>query len=627
MKSSASLTNETIRAAIAPPSTLPCWRWCEENITLDNTGPIPGRYQTRYTPQVRWFLDACRDPRTRRAVALVAAQSAKTQTVINCLLFCVAEDPGPAMWIMASQEHVEEFAKKRLFPAVESCPKTAPLLPISRTKRTKRLIQFDTMNLMLRGSNSRLSLQSDPVRYIFCDERREWRPGAIELVRKRTLTFHNAIEISIGTAGNDGDELHRDFFEGSQTHFHFRCLTCKRSQPFRFGRRRSILFDKPRDRGGVHWPTNEETKPRGLWDFEEVRRQTRFECEECGRLYEDSEKMNLLETLHPVSYNPKAPREAASFHWSALAMPWTACSFGAIAVEFLKGQQQAKRGNMIPLKEFVQETLGEPWSEPLFFIQETVTVQGAAYKLNGTDTRPGIFWPKERTRFMAADVQFDHFWVVCRAFAPDGESRLVWAGRLESWADIRNRQKALAVEDSRVIVDRRYRTDEADDHCALYGWQGMIGSPKTGFTHYNARLRRKIILPYSTVVHGKPRNFVIEGKPQTRRPRWFSWATKAIKDHLGRLQAGKGIYWGLPADAPEEYIEQLNGERLREKIKPNGSTVHEWIETGRQGCHLRDCEGMILTCAIADGLMPHGLLAEDPSAPDIDLDEAMVPAA
>jgi hypothetical protein len=614
MKTNARLVFETLAEALKPPSTLPCWRWCEENIVLDNTGPIPGRYQTRYTPQVRSFLESCRDPRTRRTVALVSAQSAKTQTVINCLLYCVAEDPGPAMWVMASQEHVEEFAKKRLFPAVESCTKTAPLLPVARTKRTKRLIQFDTMNLMLRGSNSRPGLQSDPVRYLFCDERREWRPGAIELVRKRTRTFHNAIEISIGTAGADGDELHRDFLEGSQTHFHFRCLTCKRSQPFRFGRRRTILFDKPRDRGGLTWPTNEETKPRGLWDFEAVRRQTRLECEECGRLYDDSEKMDLLETTHPVSYNPKAPRPLASYHWNALAMPWTDCDWGNVAVEFLKAQQQAKRGNMIPLAEFAQETLGEPWAEAIFFHQETATVLGAAYKLNGTDTRPGQFWPKERTRFLAVDVQLDHFWAVARAFAPDGESRLLWAGRLDTWADVRDRQKALSIEDTRLIVDRRYRTDEADDHCALYGWQGMIGSNKTGFSHYNARLRRKIVLPYSTVTHGKPRQFVIEGKPAVRRPRWFAWANKPIKDQLGRLQAGKGIYWGLPADAPEEYLEQLNGERLREKKMPNGATVYEWIETGRQGCHCRDAEGMILTCAIADGLMPHGLL--DLEAPE-----------
>lgn len=31
------------RADWRPPSDLPAWRWCEENVELDNSGPMPGR--------------------------------------------------------------------------------------------------------------------------------------------------------------------------------------------------------------------------------------------------------------------------------------------------------------------------------------------------------------------------------------------------------------------------------------------------------------------------------------------------------------------------------------------------------------------------------------------------------
>ncbi|PYT00190.1 MAG: hypothetical protein DMF63_08410 [Acidobacteria bacterium] len=467
------------------------------------------------------------------------------------------------------------------------------------------------MNLMLRGSNSRAALQSDPVRYLFCDERREWKAGAIELVRKRTRTFHNAIEISIGTAGNDGDELHRDFMEGNQVHFHFACRKCGASQPFRFGRRRSILFDKPRDRGGLVWPKNSETQPGGKWNLEAVRRATRLECEQCGELYATSDKLALLGTLAPVEYNPAGPRGLRTFHWNALQMPWSDCAFGEVAAEFLQANAQAKKGNLIPLIEFVTETLGEPWSEALFFAPEELSISQTDFVLHGAEVAPGKFWEKEHTRFMSVDVQLDHFWIVCRAFTPSGESRLVRASRLDTWADVRDHQKALAVQPQRTLVDRRYRTDEVDDHCALYGWQGMLGSPKTGYAHYNARTRKKTVLPYSTVTQGKPRVYVIEGKQSIRRPRWFFWSNKPIKDQLGRMQQGKGLYFGIPGDAPEFYLDQMNGERLREKRLPNGATVFEWVEVGRQGCHCRDCEGMILTCAIADGLIPHGIVAEE----------------
>src|SRR4030095_3935554 len=102
---------------VAPPSDLPAWRWMEENIELDNTSAFPGRYSTELVPMVRTFFDYCQNPRVCRIVLMVSAQSTKTQNAINFVLWSVKEDPGPAMWVMAAQDHCEEFAKKRLFPA------------------------------------------------------------------------------------------------------------------------------------------------------------------------------------------------------------------------------------------------------------------------------------------------------------------------------------------------------------------------------------------------------------------------------------------------------------------------------------------------------------------------------
>lgn len=603
-----------------PPSDLPAWRWCEENVELDNTGPMPGRYSTAITPMVRWVFDAAQDRRTRRVVVMVSAQSSKTLLGILFLLWTIAEDPGPCMWVMANQDHCEEFAKKRLFPAVEMCPRTSIMLPKERNARNRRLIQFHSMNLMLRGSNSRAGLQSDPIRRIFCDERREWRQGAIDLLRKRMRTYHNSIEISLGTAGKEHDELHTDYLEGSRTEAHWCCPACALSQPFRFSRRESVLHPSKLERGGLVWESNETTKPAGKWNYTEVAKAVRMECAGCGAQYPNTDKFRIIQTIHPVEYNPDAPRGIRSFHWNALAMPWTSCDWGDIAVEFLKATAQARRGNVEPLIAFVTETLGEPWEESTFFPQEASTVKLSDYTTGNISTAKGEFWDKEDTRFMAIDVQLDHFWFVVRAFTRDGASRLVACGRLETFADVRSTQVALQVEDHRTVIDRRYRTDEVDEHCALFGWLGMIGDnrKRDGFPRFDPTTRRKIILPYSTTSYTKPFAFERGGEKVVTRGKWLAWAGKPIKDRLQRLFTGRGIYWGFPDDVSQKWRDQMNGERLKEVTKPDGRVAWEWKEVGRAGTHMRDCECMILVCALIDrrmdgeGLMMEALEAGSP---------------
>jgi hypothetical protein len=306
-------------------------------------------------------------------------------------------------------------------------------------------------------------------------------------------------------------------------------------------------------------------------------------------------------------------------------MPWAQCDWAEIACRFIKAAAQFRKGNQEPLIEVITEDLGEPWDEPTFFRTETLTVTGDGYKLAGADMIPGKFWEPEKTRFMAVDVQLDHMWAVARAFSATGESRLVAAERLDTWADVKDLADRLAVEPVRVLVDRKYRTDEVDEHCAFHGWWATMGSEQRGFSHYKAALKRKIVLPYSVPSAGKIYEFLrdgvdVEGKATKvkvrSRARWFSWSNPSIKTHLWRLQQGRGVYWGVPADAPKSYVDQINGERLKEKTnKRTGEKTWEWMDVGRAGCHSRDCECMILTAAINDGLIQSGTVADE-AAPE-----------
>jgi phage terminase large subunit GpA-like protein len=50
------------------------------------------------------------------------AQNAKTQTVMNCTCWAIADDPASAMWVTATKDELRDFLRDRLTPTVEECP-------------------------------------------------------------------------------------------------------------------------------------------------------------------------------------------------------------------------------------------------------------------------------------------------------------------------------------------------------------------------------------------------------------------------------------------------------------------------------------------------------------------------
>jgi hypothetical protein len=76
-------------------------------------------------------------------------------------------------------------------------------------------------------------------------------------------------------------------------------------------------------------------------------------------------------------------------------------------------------------------------------------------------------------------------------------------------------------------------------------------------------------------------------------------ANPATQEMLSLHMTGKAGEWSYETDAGEEYIAQM----LSEERRPNTKTgVMEWV-TVRRANHLRDIERMILTLALASGIL------------------------
>lgn len=585
-------------AAIKPPSTEPIHKWAERNVELSAaTSDIPGRISYDLFPCTKFLFEHMQNVRTRRTTLMAGAQSAKTEAAITLLMWRITENPTPAMWAMAVADQCEDFAKDRLFPAIQNCRPAFAHAPTDRRHWTKRMVKFDTMTLHLRGSNSKAKLQSSPIGLIVCDERREWKKGSINTIRKRMTTFAESQELSMGVAGRKEDELHNDWEEGSQTFIYFRCLKCAHSQPWRFGRDASVLFPEPRARGGIVWPTDETAKPKGQWDYDAVEADARYECEACGHLHTSQDKGAMIRTAHEFHRNPKALPAHYSPQYGLLIMPWESASFGKIARRFLEAKSALKRGDMERLITFVTEDLGEPWEPPLLYRQKgDLLARMGKYKMGQMwmDPKDPARIEPDTTLILTFDRQMMYLRYVIRQWRRNGQSRLIWTGKEASLDDLRALQLRLHILNQCVWGDDRGgQASVFRQKCLQWGWTPMFGEDNDAFTIYRREdgVDKSYRQGYRKTDLDPGIGTVREGRATIAA---YQWSNPWYKDKLYFLFIkGLGPLWEIPDDIPADYLEELNGNEWN-------SDKNQFDE--KRADHAADCELEQATVADIGGI-------------------------
>ena len=230
------------------------WLWAEDHVYVDATSPMPGKWRSDNSPWVREILEAFADPMVNELATMCSAQSAKTQTLLVALFWAVAESPGPIQWVMAAADEAKEFARTRLIPEVRQCKIVNDRLGGKEPGLTS--IDFPGAAFLLTGANSKSKLQSNPKRYLFLDEVRNYPAGAYEMVKKRVRSFRNSKTCTISTPDKTNDHVHRAYLSGDQRTWHFACPACKHEQ--------QLLFKN------LKWDENETTRPEGQWNFATV---------------------------------------------------------------------------------------------------------------------------------------------------------------------------------------------------------------------------------------------------------------------------------------------------------------------------------------------------------------------
>lgn len=579
----------------------PLLDFMEEHYEILPPAPITGPFLIENSPWLAEPMHALTDPLIREVTTQFAAQGGKNLISEGFIAYTILHSPGNILFYGQTDNDAETFATDRVLKRARSIPLLQNVWP--GTKAAAKINQVHLAHLTLEFLGvSKSNIEGKSAPFILCDEKhlKQWA-GMSEIVKERASAYWDHKIFNLSTAGKEGSEIDLDFNRGSKEDWHLGCPACHEL----------VRLSWSQEHQTIIWTPPEGTeKPKGILD---IRKLVRFKCPHEGCNCEERDTVPLRKEMNRlggyVCDNPSAPTDHRSFHVSQIAYPWR--PWERLVEKWIYAMEKARTGDLSDLETFVIRTMGHTW-ERRASNNSTANITG--------DYNLGEIWEDEKERFATVDVQAKdgrHFWVVIRAWASGGRSRLIEATRAESWDAVELLIAEHHVKPRRVGVDSRFATDEVKEVCAKNEWHYMIADMTRDEYPWKIASGATVLRPFKKSTWHDTR--VKEGVRQYARGIIFSksWARGVLANRIG----GQGTEWGLPADvknlvfrgtlkAESSYLAQLNSwvEREVETNKTTGAKKLMWVQINTDD-HIRACEEMQLVLAAISDFFPSELAA------------------
>lgn len=607
-----------LRAVWAPKPKEPCSAWSERTLELTaRQTDDPGPFSLANREYMREVLDEADDPTVASDCLCWGSQLGKTTAFMVIAARKIRHDPAPMIWLMPNVTLVESFSESRWMPFIQDASDMADEIPADRHKLKKAEQHFRRCTLNFIGSNSPANLASRPAGLLIADETDKFAPAtkkedaALPLAEQRLKEFNGSKAFLSSTPSTEDGPIWKRYLAGDQRKFFIPCPHCGESIVLQWGKER------------IRW-ADDAKKDDGTWDYARVLATARYVAQCCGGEINDAQKVAAIRRGKWIPTNPNALPGVRSRHLPSLYSASNKATWGALAVQWLKANE-----TLDGLQSFINGVLAEPWENRRVEQGEEVEYEVGEYKL-------GDEWADEVRRFMAVDVQKDHFWCRIRAFSADGRSRGVWAGRLSTAADLRAVQEAHRVADADVWIDSGHFTTMVYRECVMYGWTAVKGEDAEVIrTNINGRI---VNGPVGKSANGGDPFLGLRGQGR-HKCELYHVSRPTTLEMLHRLKTRAFPGWSIAADEPNFYKLQLQVVHRSKKNAKTGKQEWYWVTVGAAGNHLNDCERYILGAAIVAGLVkltttmpdstekkpasnseapksdPHGVLAPPPVNP------------
>lgn len=562
--------------AFAPLDTSPIDKWAEKNISLKGTYAITGKFSVGKSTYLREPLAAYKDHSVREITIQACTQGGKSLIMDLCLMWSVANRPGPSMWIMQSNQVAEEHAEGRIIPSLKDTPVLQDFLPSYRDI-SKDCINFTHMPLYIHGPSEK-RLQSKSIMNIFGSELWLWPQGSLDWAKKRTKHFfkYDMSKIILESQGGTEDsDLDVAFHKGTMEFWNIPCPKCNHY---------FVPDIEHMNCSGSAWNTREIKNEDGTYNYGLLEEKLTMQCPQCKHLFKDTEQLKAFwaDNGKYIQTNPKPLKGHRSFSWNSFVCdPWM-----DIVQEFIEATRMQKKGSLENLLNFWQQRMARNVSV------ESLHAKGRFVKMD-VNYNPKEKWEGEVTRFMTIDCQEDKFVSVIRAWKPNGDSRLLWYGYLYTEGELVEKQKEWGVP--YVWIDTGNRTKLVYEMCIRNKWLGV-----KGVAEKNGYIKEKVLRNGKKL---KTKHFCIKseqgGDPtytgKGPRANLYLFCVNPIKDILCQLRDRKThIEWQCLPSADfemEEYNRQMFSEYKKKMVNRFGG-VSEFYSKIKQDKpnDLWDCE-------------------------------------
>ena len=574
------------------PDRSPIHEWAHRHIELPASYAIPGAFDARITPWLIPIFEALQDETIRHVHFRKGIQVGGTLVSDVFIPWIIQNDPGPISFTLHTDDMVEQHAKMRLNPVLESCRPVAALLPRVGPFRTTTEIHFGGFSLLMNSANIS-DQQSQSIRWKINDE--IWHPrwqsvyaDAIGRVSAYEQVGTSKV-FNVSQAGIAGDVEEQSYLSGHRAVWSATCPKCGKAHPVAFSIREDETQAESKQVGGVVWEEKAKGDD-GIWDVARAVESARFRCPHCGAESEDTDETREAwkRTGHYVAQSATLPAVRRSFHVpSIVSRPMK-----LLVDEWLAARNEMTRtGNEEPTIKFRQKREALPWKVEKTAVN-LISTKDSAHTVedyfDGTKRAPG-----EILRSMTIDRQQTHFWVEVGAWAPAPEYTQLWFGRVDTIDQARAVQQRYGVPDSCVAEDRRYQPSETDKDCARFGWRGLQGSSagRKTWTMVNPATNLMDVFP-----HSDPKFSNVGGSISVP---FYEFSPDHMKDILFNCLNGRGFKWNLPRNASTLYLEHLKSE-AKEQVRPG---VWRYVEQKQNANHGLDTSSMQMAIAVIAGIV------------------------
>jgi phage terminase large subunit GpA-like protein len=352
--------------------------WAEKNIILsEKMAAEPGPLRISRTPYIRGPLEALQNVFIEQIVLVWGRQLGKSTGVqYTFACYVVAQDPGPATFLLPTRDKAKEISETKLDPIFRACPEVLNRMPGNPDDYTKLRMNFQTMIFAMAWAGSDTQTTTRSNRYLFVDEADEIKKNIgenaiepIKGIRQTMTTFSNRKEIDTGTPttpeGNIWEALKQ-----CQLVFEY-WIPCSRCGVYQILYWENIKF------GDNHDPII-------------VEEMAYYECEACHGHISNIDKIRMLTkgqwrarvTPDPCDQILKNIRtqieetislddalktkryKQIGFHLPKWYSPFSGGTFGIIAKEFLEANKALKEGDdFAPMRNWRMYNAALPWQQ------------------------------------------------------------------------------------------------------------------------------------------------------------------------------------------------------------------------------------------------------------------------